>query len=57
MKRDRGKNMGKATILESMPALLLMGILAGAVGGLAIGVVTGSHSSSSAPSTAQPPQK
>jgi hypothetical protein len=48
---------GKATFLESVPALVLMGILAGAAGGLVIGVVTGAHSSSSAPSTAQPVQK
>jgi hypothetical protein len=47
---------GKATILESVPALVLMGILAGAVGGLAIGLVT-SRPSASAPATAQPAQK
>jgi len=47
-------NPGKATILDSIPVLVLMGIIAGAVGGLAIGLVTGSRSSTSAaPSTAQ----
>jgi hypothetical protein len=34
------KNRGKATILESTLALALMGIVAGAVGGLAIGIAT-----------------
>lgn len=55
--RSHEKRGGKATILESIPALVLMGILAGGVGGLAIGIVTGSHSSGSAPSSAQPAQK
>lgn len=56
--RSGKRGGGKATFLESIPALLLMGILAGAMGGLAIGIVTGSHSSSStAPSSAQPTQK
>ncbi len=32
---------GKATLVESALVLALMGILAGALGGLAIGVVTG----------------
>jgi type II secretory pathway pseudopilin PulG len=51
----RGNNRGKGTLLESTLALALMGIVAGAVGGLAIGLVTGSHSSSAAaPSTASP---
>ena len=45
-------NSGKATILESFPMLVLMGILAGAVGGLAIGVVT-SRPSTPAPTTAK----
>jgi hypothetical protein len=55
---DRGKKSGRATVLESAPALILMGILAGAVGGLAIGIVTSAHSSSSAaPSNAQPIQR
>jgi type II secretory pathway pseudopilin PulG len=31
---------GKATLVESTIVLALMGILAGAIGGLAIGVVT-----------------
>jgi hypothetical protein len=54
----RATKGGKATILESTPALILMGILAGATGGLVIGLVTGAHSSSSsAPSTAQPVQR
>jgi type II secretory pathway pseudopilin PulG len=33
-------NKGKSTLVESALVLALMGILAGAVGGLAIGVVT-----------------
>jgi hypothetical protein len=33
-------NRGKATLVESAVVLVLMGILAGAIGGLAIGVVT-----------------
>lgn len=50
----RGNNHKKATLIESTLALALMGIVAGAVGGLAIGIVTGSHSSSAAPTTASP---
>jgi hypothetical protein len=33
-------NSGKATLVESTLLLALMGILAGAIGGLAIGVAT-----------------
>jgi len=33
-------NRGKATLVESALVLALMGILAGAIGGLAIGVAT-----------------
>jgi type II secretory pathway pseudopilin PulG len=33
-------NRGKATLVESAVVLALMGILAGAIGGLAIGMVT-----------------
>jgi hypothetical protein len=33
-------NRGKATLVESTLVLALMGILAGAIGGLAIGIVT-----------------
>jgi hypothetical protein len=33
-------NRGKATLVESALVLALMGIVAGAIGGLAIGVVT-----------------
>jgi hypothetical protein len=33
-------NRGKATLVESTLLLALMGILAGAIGGLAIGVAT-----------------
>jgi|HubBroStandDraft_6_1064221.scaffolds.fasta_scaffold135754_2 hypothetical protein len=51
---NHGNNRKKATLIESTLALALMGIIAGAVGGLAIGLVTGSHSSSAAPSTASP---
>jgi len=50
------KNRGKATVIESTIALALMGIIAGAVGGLAIGIVTSpkaSSSSSSSTSTAK----
>jgi len=36
----RKKNRGKTTVVENALALLLMGILAGAVGGLAVGVLT-----------------
>ena len=36
----RREKHGKATVVESALALVLMGILAGAVGGLAIGLVT-----------------
>jgi hypothetical protein len=39
---------GKATLVESTLLLALMGILAGAVGGLAIGVVTSPKTSSAA---------
>jgi hypothetical protein len=50
----RGNNHKKGTLIESTLALVLMGIVAGTVGGLAIGIVSGSHSSSAAPSTASP---
>ncbi|HWW15043.1 MAG TPA: hypothetical protein VN310_10320 [Candidatus Dormibacteraeota bacterium] len=33
-------NRGKVTLVESAVVLALMGILAGAIGGLAIGMVT-----------------
>jgi hypothetical protein len=32
-------NLGKKALLESVPVLLLLGLLAGAVGGLGIGLV------------------
>jgi type II secretory pathway pseudopilin PulG len=38
---------GKATLVESGLVLALMGILAGAIGGLAVGVVTSPKSSTS----------
>jgi len=37
---------GKATLIESTLLLALMGIIAGAVGGLAVGVVTTPKASS-----------
>ncbi len=37
---------GKATLVESALVLALMGILAGAIGGLAVGVVTAPKSTS-----------
>jgi hypothetical protein len=43
----RKRNRGKTTVVENALALLLMGILAGAVGGLAVGVL-------SAPKTQSP---
>jgi hypothetical protein len=39
---------GKATLVESALVLILLGILAGAVGGLAVGVVTMPKGASSA---------
>ena len=52
----RQGNAGKATIFDNISVLILMGVLAGAAGGLVVGIVTGSHSSSSAaaPTNAQP---
>jgi type II secretory pathway pseudopilin PulG len=38
---------GKATLVESTLVLALMGILAGAIGGLAIGVATSPKSATS----------
>jgi type II secretory pathway pseudopilin PulG len=38
---------GKATLIENVLVLALMGVLAGAIGGLAIGIAT-SHSSTAA---------
>ncbi|MFY9743735.1 MAG: hypothetical protein WA252_19640 [Candidatus Sulfotelmatobacter sp.] len=38
---------GRARLLESALVLALMGILAGAIGGLAVGVVTGPKTTSS----------
>jgi hypothetical protein len=40
-------NRGKATLIESALALALMGILAGAIGGLVIGIVTSPKTASS----------
>jgi hypothetical protein len=40
-------NRSKSTLLDSVLVLALMGIVAGAVGGLAIGVVTSSKAQSS----------
>jgi hypothetical protein len=40
-------NRGKATLVESTLLLALMGILAGAIGGLAIGVATSPKSTTS----------
>lgn len=39
---------GKATLVESTLLLALMGILAGAIGGLAVGVATSPKSTTSA---------
>ncbi|HZW95011.1 MAG TPA: hypothetical protein VFF64_18830 [Candidatus Eremiobacteraceae bacterium] len=39
---------GRATLVESALVLALMGILAGAIGGLAVGVVTAPKSASTA---------
>jgi type II secretory pathway pseudopilin PulG len=39
---------GKATLVESALVLALMGILAGAIGGLAVGAVTSPKTASSA---------
>ncbi len=52
----RGKTGRRSGILESVPALVLLGVLAGAVGGLAMGLVT-SRPSSSVSTSAQPTQK
>jgi hypothetical protein len=41
------RSRGKATVVESTIVLVLLGILAGAVGGLAIGTVTSKTASSS----------
>jgi hypothetical protein len=43
----RRRNRGRATIVENALVLALMGILAGVVGGLAIGIVTTPKSSAS----------
>jgi type II secretory pathway pseudopilin PulG len=45
-------NRSKSTLLESVLVLALMGIVAGAVGGLAIGVVTSPKGQSSPTSSA-----
>jgi type II secretory pathway pseudopilin PulG len=42
---------GKATLIENTLVLALLGILAGAIGGLGIGIAT-SHAASSTSSTA-----
>jgi type II secretory pathway pseudopilin PulG len=41
-------NRGKATLVESVLVLALMGIVAGAIGGLAIGAATSPKTASSA---------
>jgi hypothetical protein len=42
---------GKATLIESTLLLALMGILAGAIGGLAVGVATSPKTNSAATAT------
>jgi hypothetical protein len=42
----------KKSLIESLPVLLLLGLLAGAVGGLGIGLVQMKSASSSSSSTA-----
>jgi hypothetical protein len=42
---------GKATLVESTILLALMGILAGALGGLAVGIATSPKSATSTTST------
>lgn len=44
---------GRATLVESTFALILMGILAGALGGLAIGVASSPKSSSAVSTSAR----
>ena len=44
--------MKKKSILESLPVLLLLGVLAGAVGGLGIGLIQLRAASSSASAAA-----
>jgi hypothetical protein len=44
--------MGRGgSIFDSVAMLAIMGILAGALGGLAVGIVTGRPASSSSPTT------
>jgi len=43
--------MKKKTILESIPLLIVLGLLAGAVGGLGVGVIQLKSASSSASSS------
>jgi hypothetical protein len=40
--------LGKSSIMESVPILILLGLLAGAVGGLGIGLIQLKASSSTA---------
>jgi hypothetical protein len=50
--QQRGKFMssrGKATLVESTLLLALMGILAGAIGGLAVGAATSPKTASTSP--------
>jgi hypothetical protein len=42
---------GKATLVESALLLALMGILAGALGGFAVGIITSPKSASSSSAT------
>lgn len=43
--------MKKKSLIESLPVLILLGLLAGAVGGLGIGMVQSKAASSSASAT------
>ena len=45
-------NRGNSTLVESAIVLVFMGILAGAIGGLAIGIVTSPKASSTSSTTA-----
>ncbi len=48
LRNKEGETMKKKSLIESLPVLILLGLLAGAMGGLGIGMVQSKAASSSA---------
>jgi hypothetical protein len=51
------RNSQKSSLLDSVAVLAIMGLLAGAIGGLGIGIVTQKGASATTSTTSAPPSK